>query len=344
MPAGTGFTTLLTLALGTLGGVLLTVLGLPASWLAGSMLAVAAAALAAVPVAVPGSLRTLAFITVGVSMGTAVTPETLRQITQWPLSLALLGLSVIATIRAITWHLERWHRWDHATARFTAVPGALTAVLIMAAASNADVPRVAFAQTVRLLVLVALMPVVLALFGDDGAAAPVPAQAIAAPADLLVLALAGGAMALLATRLRVPAGALLGAMLASAALHGSGLVSGLLPQPLLVASFIVTGCVIGERFRATRFAVIGAAARAAGESVTLAIILALGFAYAGHLVLGRPVGQLFLAFAPGGIEAMTIMASLLNLDPTFVAGHHLVRFLALSFLGPLWMPRRTDQR
>ena len=39
-----------------------------------------------------------------------------------------------------------------------------------------------------------------------------------------------------------------------------------------------------------------------------------------------------MAFAPGGIEAMTILAFVLGLDPAFVATHQLARFLGISLL------------
>jgi uncharacterized protein len=333
--------TLLTLALAATGGGLFALLGLPAAWLAGAMTAVAVAGLAGAPVGVPGRLREAAFILVGASMGGAVTPETLGQMAQWPLSLALLAASVAATIITVALYLERVRGWEHATARFSAVPGALTSVLILAGASSADVPRVAFSQTLRLFVLVALTPPLVGLLGEaDG---DLPAQAPPPPFDPVELAiLVAGCLvsALALARLRVPAGALLGAMLCSAVLHGTGLITTGLPAPLILGAFVVTGAAIGERFKGTRFATIRGALRGSIEGVILAILVAGLFAAFGTLVLGIPFGQLWLALAPGGIEAMAILAFLLDLDPAFVGAHHVVRFVGLSLLAPVWRPRR----
>ena len=41
-----------------------------------------------------------------------------------------------------------------------------------------------------------------------------------------------------------------------------------------------------------------------------------------------------LAFAPGGLEAMTIMAFALNLDPAYVAAHQIARYIGLVLLMP----------
>jgi hypothetical protein len=42
-----------------------------------------------------------------------------------------------------------------------------------------------------------------------------------------------------------------------------------------------------------------------------------------------------VAFAPGGLEAMTVLALALGLDPLYVGAHHLARFFAISFTLPL---------
>ena len=41
-----------------------------------------------------------------------------------------------------------------------------------------------------------------------------------------------------------------------------------------------------------------------------------------------------LAFSPGGLDAMTIMAFSLNLDPAYVGAHQMARYIALALLMP----------
>jgi uncharacterized protein len=50
---------------------------------------------------------------------------------------------------------------------------------------------------------------------------------------------------------------------------------------------------------------------------------------------GVSVGVAFIAFAPGGLEAMALLALLLGLDPLFVGAHHMVRFMTVGFALPL---------
>lgn len=332
----------LTAAVGSLGGGLFTWLGMPASWLAGSMVAVAAAALARWPLVVPAAIRNTAFVLIGVSMGAGVSGEALGQMAAWPLSLAILAISVVVTLGASSAYLQRVRGWDPVTARFSAVPGAMSAVLILALSSSADLPRVAFAQSVRLFTLVALIPAILQIWGfsDQGTialAAPVNSSPLGVV--LMLTVSAGGAWILHV--LRAPGGILLGSMVASALLHGADIVGGRPPPAILIPGFIATGAVVGARFQGVSIALIRATFPAALESVLLALAISAGFAALAAMLLDLPFNQLWLAYAPGGVEAMAVMAFALHLDPAFVGAHHVVRILGLNVFSPLWRPARA---
>ncbi|WP_435539500.1 AbrB family transcriptional regulator [Azospirillum sp. ST 5-10] len=339
-------TLVLTLLLAAAGGGLFTWLDLPASWLAGAMLAVAAGGLAGLPVQVPTPLRLAAFTLLGLTMGAGVTPETVHRMAAWPVSLLLLGVSVAVIMIAGTAHLQRVHGWDRATARFCAVPGALSAVLATATGTSADIPRVALVQTVRLVVLVAVMPWILqavaAVPGVPGTVAG-GAGVTGGSLGLALLVAASAAGAALFHRLRLPGDALVGAMLVSAVLHVTGLVEGRPPAPLLAAGFVTTGAVIGARFRGVSPRQLAGALRPGLECVVLALVLSAAFAGAGSALLGLPFGQLWLAYAPGGVEALTVVTFALGYDVAFVGTHHVVRFLGIGLSTPWWTPVRRGR-
>ena len=77
------------------GGIGLSLIGFPGGLVSGSMLAVAVAALAGRPMKVPLALARPCFLLVGILLGAVVTPETLRGIATWPVSIALLVVSAI---------------------------------------------------------------------------------------------------------------------------------------------------------------------------------------------------------------------------------------------------------
>src|SRR5438105_2515930 len=89
-----------TLLVATAGGLVFTWIGFPAGLVSGSMLATALAALSGRPMTIPGPLARVSFVLIGILLGAVVTPETLRGMAAWPLSIALLmvsaGLMLIA--------------------------------------------------------------------------------------------------------------------------------------------------------------------------------------------------------------------------------------------------------
>jgi uncharacterized protein len=108
----------------------------------------------------------------------------------------------------------------------------------------------------------------------------------------------------------------------------------------VVPGFVATGAVIGSRFRGTTLATLRTTLPGALGSVLLALTLSAGFTAAGVLLLGLPFGQLWLAYAPGGVEAMAAMALALGLEPAFVGAHHVTRIIGLNLAGPLWLRAR----
>lgn len=323
----------ITLALGAAGGSLLDALGMPAGWLCGAMLAVALAALRGVRTHIPGRLRDATFVVLGTSMGSALTPDTLHDIQLWPMSVVILLVSVAASMFVGASYLQRVYGWDRATARLSSVPGALSAVLAVASGTSANLPAVALSQTLRQLVLVSLVP--LAMLVSPHAAAPRVA-AVASMGDAVVMLFSGLIGSIVLTRLRVPGSKLVGAMLASGLLHAGGWVAGRLDPVLMQMAFVATGAVIGSRFAGTRVDLLMATIKPALGSIFAAISIAAVFAWLCHVLLDLPFSEIWLAYAPGGVEAMTIMAFALNLDPSYVSTHHVIRLLVLMLLSPLW--------
>ena len=87
-----------TLLVATAGALFFVWINFPAGLICGSMLAVAAGALAGRPMIVPANLARLTFLVVGMSLGATVRPETLHGILDWPLSMVLISISAVCMI------------------------------------------------------------------------------------------------------------------------------------------------------------------------------------------------------------------------------------------------------
>jgi uncharacterized membrane protein AbrB (regulator of aidB expression) len=78
--------------------------------------------------------------------------------------------------------------------------------------------------------------------------------------------------------------------------------------------------------------------RTALASVGSTIILVAGgllFAVILHPLTDLPTIGIFLAFAPGGVAEMSLIALALSIDAALVATHHLVRIFLIVVCTPL---------
>ena len=325
----------ITLALAAAGGSLFAYAGMPAGWLSGALVATAIAALAGAPVAIESNIRMATYVVLGTSMGSALTPQTVTGITTWPVTMTVLIISVPVMMTAVVLYLEKVAGWDRRSAFFAAAPGALSAVLAMAENSGADTRRVVFGQSLRLFVLVALLPAAIGGLGHEPSGV-LPVNPVVPDLLSFVLSIAVGIVgAYLAERFRFPGGAMVGAMLASGAVHAFGLIEGQMPDLFLIVGFVVLGANTGSRFAGTKLETLKSFFLDALVALLIATAVALAFALLGSWLADEPFAKVLVAYVPGALEAMTIMAFVLGLDPAFVAAHHLARFLGLALLIPL---------
>lgn len=326
--------TVLTLAAGAFGGWAFHCMGLPAAWISGSLVMVIVLALFQVPVAVPQAVSVIGFVVLGTSMGTVLTPQLLSHAATWPISMACLAASVVATMTGTIFYLRKVGGWSLETSFYAAAPGAFSAVVGMAAESGADLRRVAFAQTLRLFLLVAALPNILGAVGLTGTGIAPPAQrgSLAEVALLLVVCAAGG---LAAARVRLPGGVIIGALLASATLHLTSVSDATLPPSLLLPAYVILGANVGVRFRGTDLGTVRQMFFISTGAFLVAAAISAAFALLAAALTGDDPGKLLTAFAPGALEAMTALGFALGYDPAFMSAHHIFRFAGLSVALPL---------
>jgi membrane AbrB-like protein len=326
------------------GGATFTLLGFPAGLISGSVLAVAAAALLGRPAKVPAALARACYVLIGILLGAVVTPQTLKGLTSWPVSIALVMIAALGMMLATATYLRLVHRWDPLSALMGASPGSMTQVIALSTELGANLPAVAIVQTMRVLLLTTGIPVGLALFGLVAPAIPV-ARGVAAGASVAEIALVvavSTATAIALWWLRFPAGLLFGAMVGSGVLHGLGFVQAVLPWWIGSASVLALGALVGSRFANITFRLLlgylGAAFGSSAVSMSVATVFVVIVAH----FFPFPIANIAVAFAPGAQDTMMVLALALHLDPVFVAAHHIARFVVTAFsiaIAARWIAR-----
>jgi membrane AbrB-like protein len=326
----------LTLALGAAGGYAATQLRMPLAWMMGAMLATTIAAIAGAPLRMAPPLRSCMTTVLGVMVGSTFTPDIFARAGEWVTSLGLLVV-YLATISLAMWALlRRYARYDNATAFFSAVPGGFNEMLMIGSALGADDRVLALSHALRILFVVLTIPLWFVVQrGYVGGNASAAGMRWADPLDLVILlscAVVGG---LAARRLRMPAASLLGPMLLSAAVHLTGVTASKPPWLLIALAQLIIGSGVGARFA-------GVALRQVAHSAAIGLILTvvmlgitLGFGIGLNQLTGISTTVLVLAYAPGGLAEMSLIALFLGEDTAFVSTHHIVRMLVIVTLAPL---------
>ncbi len=336
-----------TIAIGAAGGLLFLSIGIPAGAMSGAMAMLAL--VGASPVLanrVIGQMspptRYAAMLVSGVSIGASVTLDTLRNILAYPASVIGMMFCVITMVALSSFISIRFSRWDRETAVLAAVPGAMAYILSIVMTSGANAPRVVAVQMFRVFFLVALVPLFIAETG-------VTLTSITArPADTPLIFISecaiGGLVGYLFTRLKLAGGMMLGAMFVSGAFHATGYATGRAPTFFLISGQVLIGCWSGSRFVGFDWSSLLRDGPSMLASIAVSVIVSAGFAATMATLLHQPFGATFLAYSPGGFEAMTVLAMALGLDPFYVAAHHLARFFLLNIGVPIlwstWIARK----
>jgi membrane AbrB-like protein len=329
---------ILVIALATVGGGAFALLGMPAAWLSGSMLISAAVALLRPLPTLRRPWFDSTMVLSGAILGSAVTPEALAAAARYPASLVLLLIGATAIMLATGAYLRHVARWPWIDALLASAPGALSTVLAVAQEKGANIGRISVVQLFRLLVLVALLPSVMQLSGASSGM-PLPDIKAVDALTMFEVAMAGLVLGLVFERIGLSAPLMFGATFASAILHGSGLVEGTLPMPIQIAVQVLLGTTMGGRIaHIPRDELRGLFPLAIG-GFAVSIGVAFLFAWPAAWLAGVSYASGMAAFAPGGLEAMAMLAFAMGLDTLYVGAHHLVRFVAIGLAMPLVLSR-----
>jgi membrane AbrB-like protein len=273
-------------------------------------------------------------MTLGLSLGSMVSPEMVHNLSAYPVTIALLALATFCATFGSSIYLQRVHGWDRTSALLAGSPGALSQIIMLATERNADVPGIAVVQIFRVIILTAMVPLLLAATGLMGHG-PLPSRGPeASPLALAELAAAAVAVALFMRWIKFPASWMFGAMMASSVLHGTGWVHGTLPQWAYITALVGIGSLIGSRFGKISPRTILSHVWAALGSFTVAIAISAVFVTIIALTTTVKLSDVVVAFAPGAMDAMLALALTLHIDPVFVGAHHLSRFIYVSIVTP----------
>ena len=274
----------------------------------------------------------------GIMLGSAFNPALLESITSWLFSLAMLIPYILTAIGLCLLFLRFVASYDPVTAFFAAAPGGFNEMIMVGGSMGGDERTIALSHSLRVLLVVSLVPFWFVLtdgyVGSEASRSLGPTLAEMESVDTLLLVgcIIGAPLAKWA---RLPAANLVGPMVLSAAVHLAGLTDDRPPALLVAAAQIAVGSAIGCRFTNISIKRIARAAVVALGLTAILLAIAGFFAYLIHAITGLPTNALLLAYAPGGLAEMSLVALSLNVDAAFVATHHITRIVLIVLFAPL---------
>lgn len=318
------------LVVGIPAGYLFDLLDTPIPWMIGPMVAVAALNLTGVRMHSPPFARQMGQVILGSAVSLYFTPTVVAALAGNFAAIAAATASafVIGGLGALI--LSRVSGVEGKSTFFASIPGGAMAMAELAERYGAQVSPVAIAHSLRVSIVVIVIPFALTYGGIPLTAA---AYRPTVPLDPWVLApwLAFGfVLGEVSERHRLHNGYLLAPIFFGAALTVSGVQLSAVPHWMTKYAQLMFGLVLGARYERAfflrhklfiPFALLNSLFILVA-SVIVAVTLSWGF--------GLPLATMIISTSPGGMSEMTITAQALQIGVPLVVAFHLFRVVMVN--------------
>lgn len=328
------------LLIGIIGATTAWWLSVPAPFLTGPAAFVSVAGVLGANCRIPDRMRDACFIVIGLALGSSVTPEILTAAAAWPISLVGMCVSVGLVMLSGGLMFQHVFGMNKKTALLASSPGHLSYVISFSADVGADTAIISVIQSMRVLFLTLAVPVAIAVLTDADIAMRAPVGQVLPLVHLIGLAVLATIFGTVFVRFKVPAAYLISGMIISSIGHGTDLTLGSVTPEISTAAFVVMGTLIGTRFSGVTLAALRKAALGGILLTLIGLAISICAATIISYLMGFPLIDVIIAFAPGGLETMIAMGAIVGADPAYVAIHHVARLFFLSVFVPLVLSRR----
>jgi uncharacterized protein len=317
-------------------GSLASLAQVPLPWMIGPLLFASAAGMAGMAVRVPAITRPVGQTVIAGSVGLAFTPAAFVAVSEQFFAMILVTVLTVAAGFLVAAVLMRLARVDVVSASLASVPIGPVETAHMAEKYNVAPGPVVFAQTLRIMLLILIIPpVIIALDGTvDDPGAVLSSMSVEPSGAVLLIALAttGGA---LFRKLGIANPFFLGPLAFSAAAAALSLPVSAVPYVILAAAQVLLGVWLGAMFDRELLRNAGGFVIAALVSTILMIALCCAMALGVSAMTGIRWTTMILATAPGSVTEMALTAKILQEGVAMVTAFHLVRIFIILPAAPL---------
>jgi len=311
-------------------------LNIPLAWFLGPMLITSLASLIGLKIKMPRLVLSSILVLLGLYIGNYIDKSLFAQMDQWVWTSLIMLVYIIFSVLIVSRYLEKFSKYEKKTSIFSAAPGALGPLMILAEDEKTDLSQVATSHLIRLIIIITVFPLIVNSFYDfkeiEVAQEIVENQNLK---HLLILILSSIVLIFFFDKLKIPAALLSGTLVASGFLQMTEIASYQISPDIIDYCLLILGASVGCRFADKTFSEIGRNALHSFVATFLLVVLGIIAALVAGLIIDKNFFTLLLSYCPGGIYEVAVIAIFFDLDPEFVSFHHIIRLLMILFIVPI---------
>ena len=149
---------LLVIAISVPSAILADYFSLPLAWFLGPMLAASIGALVGLKIIIPRIVLSSILLLLGLYIGNYIDKDLFSQIHEWAFTSLIMFAYIVLSILVVSIYLQKFSKYEKKTSIFSAAPGALGPLMILAEDQKTDLSHVATAHLIRLIIIVTVFP------------------------------------------------------------------------------------------------------------------------------------------------------------------------------------------
>ena len=313
-------------------------LNIPLAWFLGPMIITSIAALSGLKIIMPKIVLSFILIILGLHIGNYIDQNLFNQMLDWIWTSLIMLIYIIVCILVVAKYLQKFASYDEKASIFSAAPGALGPLMILAENEKTDLSQVATSHLIRLIIIITVIPfIVVSNTGNESLVNDNFNYLVQNHLNLILLIVASLFFIFIFDKIKIPAALLSGTLFASGLLQITDIASYKLPAETVNFCLLILGSSVGCRFAEKTVKEIANNSLHSIVATTILVVLGLVAAYVATFFVDTNFLTLILSFSPGGIYEVAVIAIAFDLDPDFVAFHHIIRLLFILFTVPIFL-------
>ena len=138
----------------------------PLAWFLGPMMITSLASLMGLRIKMPKLMLSSILILLGLYIGNYIDKNLFSQINQWAWTSVIMFIYIIVSVLVVSKYLQIFSKYEKKTSIFSAAPGALGPLMILAEDEKLDLSQVATSHLIRLIIIITVFPFIVNSFYD----------------------------------------------------------------------------------------------------------------------------------------------------------------------------------